>query len=122
MYNGMVVCDVNASGSGMMPGFGIIAFRRYRLWRRCRPGQWFHIAFTWDTSSLRMYLDGVLVNIRPRETPEWKAARRPTIRLSHECEWLCLSGVIRRNPAFGRSTLRSGCSEGRDLHAPARRP
>ena len=59
---------------------------------RRRPGSWTHVAMTWDSSAIRLYLDGVLSILHTGKQPDW---RPPAIlNIGSGLDWFCWSGKM----------------------------
>ena len=80
---------------------------------RFRPGQWMHVAVTWDASAVRFYVDGVLVDLHT-EPPVtlWRAPTSLTIGGEHRhMRWngcvdeLQVSKVKRYGPVLPKGSV-----------------
>ena len=61
---------------------------------KVRPGQWTHLAVTWDPSAVRMYVDGVLSHMQTQPPLHWWPEGPVNITIGAEREGGCWSGVI----------------------------
>jgi hypothetical protein len=60
----------NPGATGASVGHWLSAPNSYTL-LRMRPGQWFHVAVTWDPTAVRYYVDGVLVELHTAQPLRW---------------------------------------------------